>query len=49
MAQRFTQMTNPVGQAYRWTIWHLLPLEDPLEPFERFRVQFPYKEGSQPW
>ena len=49
VAQRFTQMTNPTGQAYRWTIWHLLPLEDPLEPFERFRVQFPYEEGKQPW
>jgi Acyclic terpene utilisation family protein AtuA len=49
VAQRFTQMTNPVGQAYRWTAWHLLPLEDPLEPFERFRAQFPYEEGTQPW
>jgi hypothetical protein len=49
VAQRFTQMMNPVGQAYRWTAWHLMPLEDPLEPFERFRAQFPYEEGSQPW
>jgi hypothetical protein len=49
VAQRFTQMASPVGEAYRWTIWHLLPLDDPTEPFERFRAQFPYKEGSQPW
>jgi len=49
IAQRFTQLVNPVGQAYRWSIWHLLPLEDPLEPFERRHISFPVPEGEQPW
>lgn len=48
-AQRFTQLVNPVGEAYRWSIWHLLPLDDPCLPFEQFRAQMPYSEGAAPW
>jgi len=44
VAHRFTEFVNSLGQIYRWSIWHLLPLEDPLEPFERQRRTFPYVE-----
>jgi hypothetical protein len=29
------------GQAYVFNVWHLLPLDDPLEPFESSVVEFP--------
>jgi hypothetical protein len=49
VAQRFTQLVNPVGQAYRWSIWHLLPLDDPCEPFDRRSIHFPCPEGLASW
>jgi Acyclic terpene utilisation family protein AtuA len=41
VAHRFTEFVNSLGQIYRWSVWHLLPLEDPLAPFERQRRTFP--------
>lgn len=31
----------PTGEAYVFNVWHLLPLEDPLEPFASSIVEFP--------
>jgi hypothetical protein len=44
VAHRFTEFVISLGQIYRWSIWHLLPLEDPLAPFERQRRRFPCAE-----
>ena len=40
-AQRFSPPIIDVGQIYRWSIWHLLPLDDPFEPFPQSVVHFP--------
>lgn len=32
-AQRYTPPVIDVGPTYRWSVWHLMPLEDPCEPF----------------
>lgn len=45
-AQRFTVPIIPVDQHFRWSMWHLLPLDDPCEPFERRTLQFPLAEGA---
>jgi hypothetical protein len=31
----------PMGEAYVFNVWHLLPLEDPLEPFAASTIEFP--------
>jgi len=43
-AQRFTQPIVDGGELFRWSIWHLMPLDDPLEPFDRSVDRFPRKE-----
>jgi hypothetical protein len=40
-AQRFTQPILDGGELFRWSIWHLMPLDDPLEPFDREVEHFP--------
>jgi hypothetical protein len=40
-AQRFEKPIIDVGEVFRWSIWHLMPLEDPCEPFESRTIQFP--------
>jgi hypothetical protein len=34
IAHPYSPTANKLGQVYRWSIWHLLELEDPCEPFE---------------
>jgi len=45
VAQRFTEIVNPLGEIYRWSIWHLLPLDDPTEPFPVHRLALPTEEA----
>lgn len=40
-AQRFTPPIIEGGEVYRWSVWHLLPLDDPLEPFAVRRMRLP--------
>jgi hypothetical protein len=40
-AQRYTPPIVDMGIAYRWGVWHLLPLDDPCEPFRMDVRQFP--------
>lgn len=46
VAHKFTEFINCLGQIYRWSVWHLLPLEDPVAPFERKREAFPRAEAG---
>lgn len=40
-AQPMQPQSVPIGEAYVFNIWHLLPLDDPCEPFRREVVSFP--------
>jgi hypothetical protein len=40
-AQRFSPPVLNVGLTYRWSVWHLLPLQDAAEPFRQTDVHFP--------
>jgi hypothetical protein len=31
----------PMGEAYVFNVWHLLPLDDPMEPFAFSTINFP--------
>jgi hypothetical protein len=44
VAHKFTEFINCLGQIYRWSVWHVIPLEDPVAPFERKRESFPRAE-----
>lgn len=48
-AQRFTEMVNPLGQIYRWSIWHLLPLDDPIELFTPIMIEIPQRPEELTW
>lgn len=41
MATLFSQHDIPVGPTYEFNVWHLMPLEDPCEPFHVEVVDFP--------
>lgn len=38
-ATPFQKLTFPLGEAYAFNIWHLVPLDDPCEPFKRTTVE----------
>lgn len=41
LAFPFSNNCFPMGPAYVFNVWHLLPLENPLEPFPIQRLEFP--------
>jgi hypothetical protein len=41
LALPFARGYLELGEAYAYNIWHLLPLDDPGEPFSRRVVEFP--------
>jgi hypothetical protein len=43
-AQRFSPPMIDAGPVYGWSAWHLLPLDDPCEPFARRDYDFPVAE-----
>lgn len=45
-AQRFSPPLIDAGDAFRWSVWHLLPLEDAHEPFNRKMTRFPRAVAS---
>lgn len=36
----------PTGDVYKFSVWHLLPLDDPCEPFQPKLVEFPRKPAD---
>ncbi len=36
----------PLGEVYEFNIWHLMPLDDPGEPFRRHIIDFPVNEAE---
>ena len=41
LAFPFSQAFMQLGEAFVFNVWHLLPLDDPLEPFAASRIDFP--------
>jgi len=44
VAYPFSPKENSLGPVCEWNIWHLLPLDDPCEPFKIERREFPTRK-----
>lgn len=47
VATLFSPADVSMGESYTWNIWHSLPLDNPLEPFEVRLIKFPNSNTTQ--
>lgn len=47
IATLFSPADVSMGESYVWNIWHSLPIDDPLEPFEMRIMEFPNSNTAQ--